>query len=470
MSELLEKLENYADSNHLPMHMPGHKRRMGDLGNPFFIDITEIDGFDDLHHAEGILRDAQQRAARLYGSEETHYLVNGSTAGILAAVSGCVPAGGTILMARNCHQSVIHAALLRGLNTEYIYPQSTSEMGISGSILAGDVDKALRERPDIRAVLLTSPTYDGIVSDVEAIAGAAHAHGVPLIVDEAHGAHFPFSGYFPRDAVSCGADVVVMSLHKTLPSLTQTALIHLNGTLIDREKIRFFLRVYQTSSPSYVLMAGMDECIAWIGENRAEFDRFGERLTRLRTDLRSMKQLKLLEFPDMDRSRILVSGARAGLRGKELARRLREDYRIEAEMAGISYVCALTSVADREEDLRRLGDAFLRMDAGTGCTDMTELDPVPAALPKPRRFCSMQTAFDADAEWVSFTEARGRVSAGFVVPYPPGIALLTPGEEINEAILESLAVLPQAGCELRGIENGRLRVIKGERVWEKSSV
>ncbi len=470
MSELLEKLKNYADSDHLPMHMPGHKRRMGDLGNPFFIDITEIDGFDDLHHAEGILRDAQQRAARLYGSEETHYLVNGSTAGILAAVSGCVSAGGTILVARNCHQSVIHAALLRELDIVFIYPQFTVETWISGQIPAADVDKALRERPDIQAVLLTSPTYDGVVSDVESIAKIAHAHGIPLIVDEAHGAHFPFSDYFPRDAVSCGADVVVMSLHKTLPSLTQTALIHLNGGLIDREKICFFLRVYQTSSPSYVLMAGMDECIAWIDENRVEFDRFGERLMRLRTDLRSMEHLKLLEFPGMDRSRVLVSGARAGISGGELAARLREDYRIEPEMAGISYVCALTSVADQEEELRRLGDAFLQMDAGIEKAETEEEKPEATALPKLRRVCSMHGAYEADAEWIPLKEAGGRISAGFVVPYPPGIALLTPGEEIDEAVLQSLACLPRAGCELRGVQEEKLRVIKGESEWEKSSV
>ncbi|MCD8195986.1 MAG: aminotransferase class V-fold PLP-dependent enzyme [Lachnospiraceae bacterium] len=470
MSELLEKLKNYADSDHLPMHMPGHKRRMGDLGNPFFIDITEIEGFDDLHHAEGILRDAQQRAARLYGSEETHYLVNGSTAGILAAVSGCVSAGGTILVARNCHQSVIHAALLRELDTMYIYPQPTVEMWINGQILAADVDKALREKPDIQAVLLTSPTYDGVVSDVESIAEIAHAHGIPLIVDEAHGAHFPFSDYFPRDAVSCSADVVVTSLHKTLPSLTQTALIHLNGGLIDREKIRFFLRVYQTSSPSYVLMAGIDQCIDWIGRNRAEFDRFGERLTRLRVDLGKMQYLRLLEFPDMDRSRILVSGARAGISGKELAARLRKDYRIEPEMAGISYVCMLTSVADQEEELRRLGDAFLRMDAGIEKGEAVGVEQEVAALPKLKRVCSMQAAFDADAEWIPLKEAGGRISAGFVVPYPPGIALLTPGEEIDEAVLQSLACLPRAGCEMRGIRNGRLRVIKRGCIWEKFSV
>ena len=145
MSELLKKLETYADSDYLPMHMPGHKRRMGDLGNPFFIDITEIDGFDDLHHAEGILKQAEERAAELYGSEETHYLVNGSTSGILASISGCTAAGGTILLARNSHKSAYHAVLLRGLHVHYIYPQPADQMLINGPILASDVEKELKQ-------------------------------------------------------------------------------------------------------------------------------------------------------------------------------------------------------------------------------------------------------------------------------------------------------------------------------------
>ena len=178
MSELYESLRKYADSDCLPMHMPGHKRRMGEMGNPYSVDITEIDGFDDLHHAEGLLLQAQKRAAGLYRSEETHYLINGSTAGILSAVSGCTTFGGTILMARNSHKSAYHAALLRGLHVSYVYPRSVGLLGINGMIFPEDVDKAFEKEPEIQAVLITSPTYDGVVSRVEEIAEIVHRHGV----------------------------------------------------------------------------------------------------------------------------------------------------------------------------------------------------------------------------------------------------------------------------------------------------
>ena len=272
MSELFEKLKEYADSDYLPMHMPGHKRCLGEIGNPFFIDITEISGFDNLHHAKGLLLEAQERAAKLYHSSETHYLVNGSTAGILSAVSGCTSFGGSILLARNSHKSAYHAAFLRGLSIRYLYPQSKGNMGINGAIFPEDVENALKNDPYIQAVMITSPTYDGVVSDVKGIVQAAHSHGIPLIVDEAHGAHFPFSDHFPQDSVSCGADVVIHSLHKTLPTLTQTALIHLNGSLTDRNKIRKYLTVYQTSSPSYVLMASLDNGVEWIANHPQAFE------------------------------------------------------------------------------------------------------------------------------------------------------------------------------------------------------
>ena len=249
MSELVKTLRNYADSDYLPMHMPGHKRRLGagEMGDPFFIDITEIEGTDNLHHAEGVLKYVQEQAAELYHSEETHYLVNGSTCGILTAISGCVSRGGTILLARNSHKSAYHGVMLRDLNVKYLYPQSTGDLGINGAIDPADVEKMLEQDPSIQAVMITSPTYDGVVSDVRKIAEITHKKGIPLIVDEAHGAHFPFSEQFPEDSVTAGADVVIHSLHKTLPSLTQTALIHFNGNRIDRERLRYYLTVYQSS-------------------------------------------------------------------------------------------------------------------------------------------------------------------------------------------------------------------------------
>ena len=265
--ELYERLRKYAASDFYPWHMPGHKRRLVEFDNPFSMDITEIDGFDDLHHPEGILKEAMEEAAAVYGSEKTYFLVNGSSCGILAAVSAAVPPGGKLLMARNCHKSAYHAALLQQARVTYIYPELEAE-GFYGAVRAEDVEAALQADPDIRAVIVVSPGYEGIVSDIRAIAEAAHAHDCALLVDEAHGAHLPFGKGcgldFPASALEMGADAVIQSLHKTLPSLTQTALLHLgrnSGARMDRDRVELYLRIYQSSSPSYIFMASIDHCI-----------------------------------------------------------------------------------------------------------------------------------------------------------------------------------------------------------------
>lgn len=230
MYNIFDKLKNYSDSDYYAFHMPGHKRNLDlmDGTSPYRIDITEIDGFDDLHHAEGILKEAQERAAEVYHADETHFLVNGSTVGILSAILGTTEKGDSILVARNCHKSVYHAIYLNELDPVYLYPKFDTELGLSTEIDAEDVQKALEEHPKIRAVMIVSPTYDGVVSDIEKIAEIVHEAGCLLIVDEAHGAHFGFDPYFPESANMYGADLVINSLHKTLPALTQTALLHVN--------------------------------------------------------------------------------------------------------------------------------------------------------------------------------------------------------------------------------------------------
>ena len=232
---LEQKLNELEQSDIYPFHMPGHKRAFLPFANPYAIDITEIEGFDNLHHATGILQEAQQKAADLYGAKKTYYLVNGSTCGLLAAISAAVPRGGKILVARNCHKAVYHAMYLRQLVPVYLYPEDTA-YGIQGQVTPQMVRKQLEQTPDIRAVVITSPTYDGVVSDVQNIADIVHAYGIPLIVDEAHGAHFGFSPEFPENATRLGADAVIMSVHKTLPAFTQTALLHLCSDRIAEKK------------------------------------------------------------------------------------------------------------------------------------------------------------------------------------------------------------------------------------------
>ena len=267
---LLERLKRYKESDIYPFHMPGHKRCKNEFTNeflnPYEIDITEIEGFDNLHHPEGILKDSMEWAAEVYGADKTYYLINGSSSGILSAICSTSPLNGKIIISRNCHKSVYHGVILNYLKTEYIYPQIIDELWINGGISVNDVEKILENNSDANAVLIVSPSYDGIVSDICGIAEIVHKKGIPLIVDEAHGAHFSFDKrekkrFFPRSALDCGADIVIQSLHKTLPSFTQTAVMHVRKGYINLEKLEWYLQIYQSSSPSYVLMAGIEKCI-----------------------------------------------------------------------------------------------------------------------------------------------------------------------------------------------------------------
>ena len=274
MRKLEEELNSLAKSNMYPFHMPGHKRQDADpQGGPLCAarawDITEIDGFDNLHDPSDLLREEMERAASFYGTKETYFLVNGSTCGILAAVSASVPRGGRILMERGCHISVYHAVYMRQLEVIYI-----EEPDVTGE------GKAFENAAPFDAVVITSPTYEGLVKDVRFWSDFAHAHGAVLIVDEAHGAHFSMHPYFPKSAVRCGADLVVQSLHKTLPSLTSTALLHNVSGRVSFSKIKRFLDIYETSSPSYLLLASITSLMHELEESGAHY--FEDYVRRLR--------------------------------------------------------------------------------------------------------------------------------------------------------------------------------------------
>lgn len=343
-NSLYEKLKKYEASDFYGFHMPGHKRNTELMGQglPYGIDITEIDGFDDLHHADGILLELEQRIAKLYGADRSRILINGSTAGIMSAILGCVDRGGKLLVARNCHKSVYHAMELGRLEPVYLYPEFDTTWEINGVIEPGQIKAALEADSEIQAVMLVSPTYDGVVSDIRTIAEIVHSYQIPLIVDEAHGAHFGFHPYFPENSNRCGADVVIHSLHKTLPAPTQTAVLHINGTIAKEEQIWHYLNMLQTSSPSYILMAGIDRCVGLLerekeiskanekGQALLEKEQYGfrqyvARLERLRTELQeSLQNLKLVE-PEMRKSQRLTpttwNPGTAGLRKPESERK-----------------------------------------------------------------------------------------------------------------------------------------------------
>ena len=470
MERLYRALEIYSQEDYYPFHMPGHKRNPDTVNTdlPFDRDITEIEGFDNLHHPEGILKKAQETAANVYGTKECYYSVNGSTAALLAAVSAAVPRKGQILVARNCHKAVYHALYLRNLIPTYVYPQMDQKWWINGGISPDKVERALAENPEIKAVLLTSPTYDGVVSDIEKIAEIVHRYEIPLIVDEAHGAHFHFSNYFPTSAAELGADLVIQSFHKTLPSMTQTAVLHNCSDRVDSRLIRRFMGIYQTSSPSYILMASIDACMdTMAAEGKQMFRDFTRILEQTRKRLSVCKYIRLVDpvkgkngVFDYDRSKLVFSTRASLLSGSDLYHILLDRYHIQMEMESENYVLAIASVGDREEGFERLCQAIEEL-------DQEQADLIKAGIPAEEnkkldtrsmhfvltQMMSMADAMEAPTEKCPLEESIGRISAEFAYLYPPGIPLITPGEQITGQFIRNMRIYMDKGLYLQGLED-----------------
>lgn len=456
-SILYRQIRAYLDRDLLPMHMPGHKRnRKSSAGLPYDWDLTEVEGTDDLHHPEGILKEAMDRAAALFGARETFFLVNGSTCGILSAVRACLPPGGTILAAGNCHRSVFHAIELCGLLTRFLEPPCIADFGICGSIPPSRVEEMLEKYPDTGAVILTSPTYEGVVSDIRSISQICRRHGIPLIVDEAHGAHLGLTRGcgFPQSAVRLGADLVVQSPHKTLGSLTQTALLHVCSDRVPAERIGRQLDIFETSSPSYPLMVSLDECICTVMEEGEKlFSDWERRLSEFERASAGLGKIRILTGKEegifaLDRSKILIDTGRLGLTGREAADILRKDFGIETEMSLGTCLLAMTGPFDREDALTVLSDALLKMDAREG-------NSLPAAS-----FSSMEAREEREAVRISSAlwkktasvpadQAPGRICAEYVYCYPPGIPLLVPGERVSPERIRHIRALSQSGAFVR---------------------
>ena len=497
MEYLYKKLKDYASSGYYGFHMPGHKRNGSVTGAdlPYEIDITEIEGFDDLHHADGLLKQAQEKAASVYHAGETHYLINGSTVGILSAVLGCTRRGGKILMARNCHRSVYNAVLLNELEPVYLYPELLAGTELNAQILPEKADRLLEENPDIKVAVITSPSYDGVVSDIRSIADIVHRRGGILILDEAHGAHFGFHPAFPENGNVLGADVVIHSLHKTLPSLTQTALLHMNGQAVDRKRVRRYLHMLQSSSPSYVLMAGIDECVRFL-EERGE-DMFGsyvQLLRQTRERLRDLRYLKLVDTDHYDISKLVISAAGCVTRekgeikkftGKDLYNILNEKYLLQVEMAAASYVVAMTSPADTDEGMERLVSALTEIDGKLAKNIKGERNdaylpgraeqrrtaaapegeqiytPTQAEAPENEQIYTPAQAEELEnAEYISLSECAGRVVLEYAYIYPPGIPLTVPGEKVSAETAKQLKQYEAAGFRVEGTElRGKVRAL-----------
>ena len=466
---IYNKLKELDSEKRIPFHMPGHKRI--DFGAFFGIekmDITEITDYDNLHEPEGIIRESMDLVKDIFKSTESWYLVGGSTLGILVSISSVCKPGDKILIGRNCHKAVYNCIRLLQLEAVYCYADISQKYDVCVDMKPEMVEKKLKENPEIKAVVLTSPTYEGVVSDIKGIKKTIQPYEIPLIVDEAHGAHFHFSNYFPASAAELGADLVIQSFHKTLPAMTQTAVLHNCSDRVDSRLIRRFMGIYQTSSPSYILMASIDACMdTMAAEGKQMFRDFTRILEQTRKRLSVCKYIRLVDpvkgkngVFDYDRSKLVFSTRASLLSGSDLYHILLDRYHIQMEMESENYVLAIASVGDREEGFERLCQAIEEL-------DQEQADLIKAGIPAEEnkkldtrsmhfvltQMMSMADAMEAPTEKCPLEESIGRISAEFAYLYPPGIPLITPGEQITGQFIRNMRIYMDKGLYLQGLED-----------------
>lgn len=460
---LYNALKEYYTKGAVPFHMPGHKLGRGlpgeFAGNLAALDVTEIPGTDNLHHATGVIRQAQELAAEAFGSDRTYFLVNGSTCGIYAMISAMCRPGDTLIVARDCHKSVINGMLLAGVRPVYIMPEFDSRFGITTAITAENLEKALLANPNASGVLLTRPNYYGICCDIEKAASIVHSFNKILAVDEAHGSHFRFGSGLPVCAMDAGADICVQSAHKTLPAFTQGAYLHVASGRVDAEKLEYFLQVHQTSSPSYMIMASLDVARS-IMQNEGDklLDALIDNIERNKAALPKSDAFTFIDGNTItqfrtDPSRIAVNTENLGISGYEAETDLLRTYNLQIEMSDLFNIVCIATIADTPETLSYLFLCLEKLAASrrgghryiSGCFKQ--------CIYSPWQQMEFVDVIQSKSEWVLLSKAAGRISKGIVAPYPPGIPAVCPGEVISPEVIAYIGGIVQAGGNVNGLKD-----------------
>lgn len=458
ISEMLDGVDKY------PLHMPGHKRNTTLVGSdfPYHRDITEISGSDNLHDMSGVILEECNRAASLWGAAGAHILVGGSTCGLLAAIRAYGGHDRSVVVARNSHKSVYNGIELCRLRPTYLYPEIDACSGICKGISPTQVDRVLADAPNAKLVIVTSPTYEGVTSDIAGIAGVVHARGAMLLVDAAHGAHLGLGNFAPHP-VTLGADVVICSLHKTLPAPTQTALALVGKCCPSPSALATQLAVFQTSSPSYILMEESARCIRLMEQKGTELtEAWLSRLVAFERAVSGLAHLRLLfrgQLPSgiwgYDPGKLVISTRGTSLTGHALADILRNDYNIEIEMAASNYIIAMTSLADTAEGLDRFARALCEIDVRIEANESASV----CTLPQLHAPYAPWQVNDLPSMPVPLASADGYVAAEYVWAYPPGIPLVVPGEYVDGELSQTLAELQACGTELHSTSGGMPKTI-----------
>lgn len=456
---IYDMLLNMKNSNIYPFHMPGHKRNKlfmpPDMLN---MDITEVEGADSLHNPKGVIKKSLENLSKVFGADYSFISVNGSSGGIISAILSCCCEGDKIIVPVNCHKSVYSAIILSGAFPVYIEPEYFG-YGIWGEVNAENVKNAIIKNSDVKAVVITSPTYEGICSDIKAISDICHERNIILIVDEAHGAHMVFNNYFPKTALMQEADISIQSLHKTLMTMTQTALVHIKGNRVDKERLFKCISMTMSTSPSYVFMGNIDYMLGMLNKSGKKiFSDYISELSKFRDKMKKLKNIFLIEKRNLDKSKLTFIMKKGN--GINVSNFLFHEYGIMLEYVSKGYFIAMTSPADTKEGFERLEKGLFEADKKLCNEKDTEFVKSNFYLREYK--LNMRDAFFKKSEKVNFNESVGKVSADFIIPYPPGIPVLTPGEVISKELIQYVNNLKSQNAEIIGINKGVISCVYNE--------
>jgi arginine decarboxylase len=483
---LLTALEKIAQHPHAGFYTPGHKQGQGAfpplrhlIGElALQADLPELPGLDNLFAPQEVILQAQELAAAAFGAAQTWFLANGSTCGIQAAILATCQPGDKILLPRNCHRSAIAALVLSGAVPVFGQPEYEADWDIAHTLSLATVQDAVNCHPDMKAVMLLHPTYYGVCGELGAIAQFLHQRGIPLLVDEAHGAHFAFHADLPPSALSLGADVTVQSIHKTLGSLTQSSMLHLGegrwreAAVVKQwgDRLTQALQLVQSTSPNYLLLASLDAARQqMVLEGQQLMQRAIDLAKMARSHLSQIPGLRVLDVPNplpgrqcMDVTRLTVDVRGLGITGFEADERLHGEFGVTVELPSLHHLTGIISLGNTEEDIQQLVQGFqaLAQDCPVAQPPQGTVAQAWRSLPTPEMVCSPRDAFFAPSCTVPIHAAIAQVSAELVCPYPPGIPILVPGERITPEAIAYLQTILQSGGILTGCADSSLQTLK----------
>lgn len=472
---IYEALERFRQMRVVPFDVPGHKRGRGNpelvqlLGEQCVsMDVNSMKPLDNLCHPISVIRDAERLAAEAFGAANAFLMVGGTTSAVQSMVLSVAKRGEKIILPRNVHRSVMGAMVLCGAVPVYVNPECDSDLGIPLGMSVAAVERAIRENPDAKAVLVNNPTYYGICSDLRAIVKLAHEHGMLCLADEAHGTHFYFGEGLPVSAMAAGADMASVSMHKSGGSLTQSSLL-LTGPAMQEGHVRQIINLTQTTSASYLLLSSLDISRRNLAlRGKSDFERVVRLAEYARREINeidgyyafSRELINGDSVFDFDVTKLSVNTLDVGLAGIEVYDLLRDEYDIQIEFGDLGNILAYVSVGDRPREIERLVSALSEVRRRFS---RTKANLMAQEYIDPQVVVSPQDAFYAPKESLPLRETEGRVCSEFVMCYPPGIPILAPGERITAEILDYIEYAKEKGCSMTGPENPeieRLNVLK----------